>query len=136
MKKITNSIAAFLFVSVAVSTFGQGNYKQPPKEILDVLNAPAIPSTSISPTRDKIAMTAPLRYPPIADLAQPMLRMAGTRVNPNTNGPHLQGYSPTLRFKNVSDGKEIDVTLPSGAKVTGVQWSPDGKHVAFGNVTA
>jgi dipeptidyl aminopeptidase/acylaminoacyl peptidase len=136
MKKVTNSIAAFLFICAAISAFGQGSYKQPPKEILDVLNAPAIPSTSISPTRDKIAITAPLRYPPIADLAQPMLRLAGTRVNPNTNGPHLQSYSPTLRFKNVADGKEIDVALPSGAKVTGVQWSPDGKHVAFGNVTA
>jgi dipeptidyl aminopeptidase/acylaminoacyl peptidase len=136
MKRVTNSISAFLLVCAAISAFGQGSYKQPPKKILDVLNAPAIPSTSISPTRDKIAITAPLRYPPIADLAQPMLRLAGTRVNPNTNGPHLQSYSPTLRFKNVVDGKEIDVALPSAAKVTGVQWSPDGKHVAFGNVTA
>jgi len=47
---------------------------------MDVLNAPAIPGTSISPTREKIAIQVPLRYPPISDLAQPMLRLAGTRV--------------------------------------------------------
>jgi dipeptidyl aminopeptidase/acylaminoacyl peptidase len=114
---------------------GQGSYKQPPKEIMDVLNTPAIPTTSISPARDKIALLVPLRYPPISDLAQPMLRLAGTRVNPNTNGPHLQFYAVSLRFKNVADGKEIDVALPPNAKVTGLQWSPDGKHAAFGNVT-
>ena len=82
MKKL--SIVVLTLVLSAV-TFGQGSYKQPPKEILDILNAPAIPNTSVSPARDKIALLEPLRYPPIADLAQPMLRLAGTRINPNTN---------------------------------------------------
>jgi dipeptidyl aminopeptidase/acylaminoacyl peptidase len=134
MRSIKFSIV-FLFAISALNLFGQGSYRQPPKEIMDVLNAPAIPSTSISPTRDKIAIQVPLRYPPIADLAQPMLRLAGTRVNPNTNGPHLQFYAVGLRFKNVADGNETEVVLPPNAKVTGLQWAPDGKHAAFGNVT-
>jgi dipeptidyl aminopeptidase/acylaminoacyl peptidase len=116
-------------------TFAQGSYKQPPKEIMDVLNAPAIPTTSISPSREKMALLTPLRYPPIADLSQPMLRLAGTRVNPNTNGPHLQGYSVSMTLKNISDGKETPVVLPAGAKISNPQWSPDGKHIAFGNIT-
>lgn len=103
---------------------------------MDVLNAPAIPATSISPTRDKIALLTPLRYPPIADLAQPMLRLAGTRVNPNTNAPHLQGYAVSLTLKNVSDGKETPVSLPAGAKISNPSWSPDGRYIAFGNITA
>jgi dipeptidyl aminopeptidase/acylaminoacyl peptidase len=136
MKIKINFTVLFLIVGAAASLgFAQGSYKQPPKEIMDVLNTPAIPSTSISPTRDKIAVLTPVRYPPIADLAQPMLRLAGTRVNPNTNGPHLQFYSVNLRFKNVSDGKETEVALPPGAKVTGLNWAPDGKHASFGNVT-
>ncbi len=116
--------------------FAQGSYMQPPKEIMDVLNAAAIPATSISPTRDRIAMLEPLRYPPIADLSQPMLRLAGTRVNPNNSAPHLQAYSVKLTLKNVSDGRETQVTLPAGAKISGPQWSPDGKYMAFGNITA
>ena len=102
---------------------------------MDVLDAPAIPATSVSPARDKIAMLTPLRYPPIADLAQPMLRLAGTRVNPNNNAPHLQGYAVSLTLKNVADGKEFPVALPAGVKISGPQWSPDGKHIAFGNIT-
>ncbi len=120
---------------LTLGALAQGSYKQPPKEIMDALNAPAIPASSISPTRDKIALLEPLRYPPISDLSQPMLRLAGTRINPKTNGPHLQGYSVKMTLKNVADGREMPVQLPVGAKISGTQWSPDGKHIAFGNVT-
>src|SRR6188508_150215 len=109
MNKVLKRVAIITAIVVLpVFAFSQGSYKQPPKEIMDVLNSPAIPNTSVSPARDTIAILEPLRYPPIADLAQPMLRLAGTRVNPNTNGPHLQFYAVNLKFKNVADGKEID----------------------------
>ncbi len=134
MIRRTVVVFVFLFL-VSADLAGQGSYKKPQQEILDALNAPAIPTTSISPARDKVAMLEPLRYPPIADLAQPMLRLAGTRFNPNTNAPHLQGYSASLTLKNVSGGRETPVALPAGAKIAGVQWSPDGKHIAFGNIT-
>ncbi len=133
MKRFINIVLTITFVSLAA--FAQGSYKQPPKPIMDVLNSKAIPNTSISPARDKIAILEPLRYPPIADLAQPMLRLAGTRVNPNTNAPHLQFYAVNLKLRNVSDGRETAVAMPAGSKITGVQWSPGGKHIAFGNVT-
>ena len=136
MKKVITSASAFVFVcAAAVVGISQGSYKQPPKEIMDVLNAPAIPNTSISPTRDTMAVLVPLRYPPIADLAQPMLRLAGTRFNPATNAPHAQSYAGGMRFKNVADGKETEVSLPAGARIVSLQWAPDGKHVAFGNIT-
>lgn len=113
----------------------QGSYKKPPKEILDVLNAPVTPGASISPTRDKIALLEPLRYPPISELAQPMLRIAGLRINPNTNGQHRQPYSVSLKLKNVSDGKETPVAVPAGAQLISASWAPDGKHMAVGNIT-
>src|SRR5438105_13049701 len=118
MKKINVS---FVFALAVIATFyasgsAQGSYKQPPKEILDVLNAPAIPTTSVSPAHDKIALLEPLRYPPISELAQPMLRIAGLRINPVTNGLHRQPYSLKLTLKNVSDGKEMPVVFPPDAK--------------------
>ena len=134
MKKQASKLSAYffclaLFASLAI---GQG-YKAPPKAVTDVLNAPTVPTSSISPSRDKLALLTPLRYPPIADLAQPMLRLAGTRVNPNTNSPHLQFYSVSMTLKNIADGKETPVALPAGAKISGVQWSPDGKYLYYGS---
>jgi len=120
---------------LSAAAFGQISYKQPPKEILDVLNAPPIPTTTISPARDKIALLDPLRYPPITELAQPMLRIAGIRINPLTNAQHREIYSTKLTLKNISDGKEMVVVLPAGAKILSPEWSPDGKHIALGNIT-
>ncbi|HSK71625.1 MAG TPA: prolyl oligopeptidase family serine peptidase [Pyrinomonadaceae bacterium] len=114
--------------------FGQG-YKKPPKEILDVLNAPVTPITSVSPAKDKMLLAEPLRYPPISDLAEPMLRIAGLRINPKTNSPHRQLNYVKLALKNIADGKETPIALPPNAQIVSPQWSADGKYIAAGNVT-
>ena len=41
MKTLNKSFVLSIILATAVSLFGQGSYKQPPKEIMDVLNAPA-----------------------------------------------------------------------------------------------
>jgi len=133
MRKL-NSIV-FTIGALCIVAFSQGSYKKPPANIQEILNAPAIPSTSISPTRDKVALLEPLRYPPISELAEPMLRLAGSRINPRTNSRHRTPYAVSLKLKNVADGKEMAVALPAGAKITSPQWSPDGKYLAFGNAT-
>ena len=84
------TLASVLLTVIALFglSVAQGSYKKPPANIQEILDAPAIPSTSISPTRDKIALLEPLRYPPISELAEPMLRLAGRRINPTTNSAH------------------------------------------------
>ncbi|HYK22340.1 MAG TPA: prolyl oligopeptidase family serine peptidase, partial [Pyrinomonadaceae bacterium] len=77
-----------------------------------------------------------LRYPPLADLAQPMLRLAGRRINPASNSPHRFQYSVALTLKRIPDGSEVKIDLPPGAKISGVEWSDDGKYFAFTNTAA
>lgn len=133
-------LARFVLFAVVllnyVSTSAQQGYKKPPKEVLDILSAPVTPTASVSPTRDTMLLSTGLRYPPLADLAQPMLRLAGLRINPNTNGPHRFPYSVALTLKRVSDGAEIKIDLPPGAKIGAPEWSGDGKQFAFTNTTA
>lgn len=131
----TKFILSFALLILPAFALAQGSYKQPPKEIMDVLNAPAIPSVSVSPVRDRIALLEPLRYPPISELAQPMLRLAGRRINPNTHGQHRQSYFVRMTLKDIADGKETAVALPAGAQIIQTQWSPDGKYIAAGNIT-
>ena len=136
MKIFKTQIALFLVViSAAVCISAQG-YKKPAKNILDVLNAPATPATSLNPNRKQMLLLEPLRYPPIADLAQPMLRLAGMRIDPKINGQHRQPYSVKLTLKSIADGKETPVQLPVGAKIISPTWSADGERIAVGNITA
>jgi len=111
----------------------QETYKKPPPEILEVLHAPVTPQVSVSPTRDFLMLMEGVRYPPISDLAQPMVRVAGLRINPKTNGPHRDPYLTSLVLLRIADGAEITVALPERARPSLPRWSPDGRHFAFLN---
>jgi dipeptidyl aminopeptidase/acylaminoacyl peptidase len=131
------SVFATIFLClVAQTSLAQSGYKKPPKEVLDILNAPVTPVASLSPTRDNLLLSTANRYPPLADLAQPMLRLAGRRINPASNSPHRAPYSVALTLKRIADASEVKIDLPTGAKISGVEWSDDGKHFAFLNTTA
>ncbi len=83
-----------LLVLLATATFpgrwcrAQTAYQKPPRPVLDVLHAPLPPAAVVSPTHDRLILAAPVRYPPIADLAEPMLRLAGVRFLLVNRGHH------------------------------------------------
>jgi hypothetical protein len=64
----------------------QAGYQKPPKSITDILDAPAAAGLA-QPDARPVAADPARPYPPIADLARPMLRLAGYRIDPVTNVP-------------------------------------------------
>lgn len=110
-------------------------YQKPPREVLDVLNAPKPPVVSVSPDRTMLLLAQPSGNPTIADIARPMLRLAGFRMDPASNGPHLVSYLTGLKLQRLTGGAEIPVATPAGARITTFRWSPDGKQVAFAVAT-
>jgi dipeptidyl aminopeptidase/acylaminoacyl peptidase len=106
-------------------------YQLPPKEIVDILDAPPLPTASVSPTRQVIALLERPSMPAVADLAQPMHRLAGLRINPRTSGLHRAQTLRGITLVNVADGTDITVTLPPNPKLTWVGFSPDGARFAF-----
>ena len=111
-------------------------YRKPPKVITDILESPAPPMTLVSPSRDRVLVIDSLRHPPIADLAQPMLRIAGLRINPATNGRHHPPRHIGLRLITIADGKEIKLAAPTDAWLSVPLWSPDGRRFVFTNTSA
>jgi len=130
-------LAAFVFapvvafrqaasVSAQVPTAADApKYVLPPQAIVDVFDAEFLPQTIVSPNHQIVALTRARAYPTIAELAQPMLRLAGSRVNPKTNGPHRASGLPgtgiyaialkkidarTFEAQNKSDGKPTVTT--------------------------
>src|SRR5262245_10807110 len=126
----------FLAIFFALLSPAAEPYRKPSQAVLDILNAPPTPTLSISPTRTFAMQGAPVRNPPLAELAQPMLRLAGIRINPRTNGLHNTTFNTTLTLRKIPEGAEIKVDLPPDPKLSLGRWSPDGKHFAFTNTTA
>ncbi|MET0621484.1 MAG: prolyl oligopeptidase family serine peptidase [Pyrinomonadaceae bacterium] len=128
-------LAAALFLFAAAGAGAGQTYQKPPRAVLDVLDAPVPPQAAISPARDYVLLVQGVRYPPIKELAQPMLRLAGLRINPNTSGPHRAAYYVSMTLKKIADGAERKVELPPGARVGMPVWSADGRRFAFINTT-
>lgn len=126
-------LALAIFV-LAVSVSAGIDYQKPPKEILDVLNAPATPIALVNPSRTHVLLAAPRLYPTIAEMAAPMYRLAGLRIDPANSGRHvLPGVITALTIKEIATGRETKVALPAAGRVTAPEWSPDGKSFAVMN---
>ena len=106
-------------------------YQKPPREVLDVLNAPKSPVVTVAPDRATLLLAQPSGNPTIADIARPMLRLAGYRMDPASNGPHLVSYVTGLRMKRLEGGAEVTVATPPGARITTMRFSPDSRWLAF-----
>ncbi len=114
----------------------QTPYQKPPKPIMDVLDASVSPFVSVSPSRDRMLLAQSTRYPSIAELSEPMLRLAGLRINPKTNARHMAGRIVGLTLKTIPDGKETKIVVPPNASLNAPSWSPDGKQFSVTNVTS
>jgi dipeptidyl aminopeptidase/acylaminoacyl peptidase len=123
-------------------------YQQPPKSIVQLVDTRPTPEVDVSPVavagRRWMLIEFLSGMPTIADLAQPELRLAGLRFNPKTNGPSRGRYVTSLKLKPLEDtagakvnaaGDETISGLPGEAKIISASWSPDGRRIAFVNVT-
>ncbi len=115
--------------------FGADGYQKPPQAIMDILNSPSTPTLALNPTNTYAMQGSPVRYPPIAELAMPMRRLAGIRINPLTNGLHNAYFNSSLTLRKVPEGTEVKIALPPNPKLSPARWSPDGKHFFFTNST-
>jgi dipeptidyl aminopeptidase/acylaminoacyl peptidase len=133
--KSASQASLVLFLAACLAPAAE-TYQKPPKVVLDALNTPTTPTLSVNPTHTFALQGSPVRYPPIAELSQPMLRLAGQRINPRTNGLHNATFNSTYTLRKIADGSETKVELPPGAKLGTPRWSPDGTRFAFTNTTA
>src|SRR5215475_14571175 len=90
---------SLMLLVCALAGLGAEVYRKPPQAVLDILNAPVTPALSISPTRNFAMQGAPVRNPPISEVGAPMLRLAGIRINPKTNGLHNTIFNTTLSLR-------------------------------------
>jgi dipeptidyl aminopeptidase/acylaminoacyl peptidase len=138
---MTTRLAILVAMSVLLSVgpaahaqVAETRYLTPSPDIAKAIAAAELSQTIISPNRKIAALVTLNSVPLIAELAQPMLRLAGMRINPETNNQHFNYRTPTiarLSLISIADGKERPVSLPERGGIQWVQFSPDGTKIAL-----
>ena len=106
-------------------------WQSPPEAIQAVMHAQQFPRVWTAPSGDYMLLADPVLYPALAELAAPMHKLAGLRVNPAINGHHGHHGSTSLRLVRVEGGASSALELPADAEIYGVRWTADGQRFAL-----
>jgi dipeptidyl aminopeptidase/acylaminoacyl peptidase len=100
--------------------------------IAEILDAPRSPTVSLSPDRRWLLVLDRPALPPLAELAQPELRLAGLRVNPRNLCRSRESHFTRLTFREMASGRDVPLgALPAQSRLGEVAWSPDARYVAM-----
>jgi dipeptidyl aminopeptidase/acylaminoacyl peptidase len=133
----SRTVFAVCFLFIGFISFSQEDvsYKLPPKEIADLLLVKPTPNVTVDAYGEWMLFTQSNSYPSVEELAQPELRIAGMRINPNNFALSRQNFINDLWLKNNKTGKEFKVSgLPSSMSATSILWSPNNRKIAFTQV--
>jgi len=115
----------------------QLTYQTPPEPIRQLADAPPTPQVRVSSNGEWMLVLDMPNFPSIEEVAAPMLRLGGLRINPANNATaNRQSYTNiTVRF--IKDGrKETLRHLPENARINNVAFSPDETKIAFTHTRA
>jgi dipeptidyl aminopeptidase/acylaminoacyl peptidase len=128
---MTRRSLTFALVLAALPAAAQAPYKLPPKDVVDLVDAPPPPQVVVSPTGEAVLLAEPEAYPPIALLAEPVLRLGGLRITPATGCRQRTFRFVGLQVQPTAGGAPRRVPLPADARVGAAAFSPDGKRFAL-----
>ena len=128
-----NRFRPWLLLAVLLAPALSAQYLLPPKEVIAAFDAQPLPDATLSPSYKVLALAYRKAQPTIAELSQPMLRLAGARVNPKTFGPHRNPLIYAITLKTIDGGKETKVAVPPKANISNVRFSHDGSKLSFVN---
>src|SRR5579859_1201961 len=135
MRKQLLILAATLVANIVIAQNNKG-YQQPPKDIADLLLAPPTPAVSVDRKGEWLLLSSRSSYPPVEELAQPELRIAGIRFNPDNYALSRQNFVNGFALKNLHTGKDYPIQgLPTPLHAGNITWSPAEGRIAFTNTT-
>lgn len=133
------TLLSFLLMGgLSTYVYAQENltYQLPPKSIVDLVDAPGSPSVQFNKDGSLMLLLQSPGYASIEQVAQPVIGLAGIRINPANNSTEgeLSGVYNGLTIKDLKTGKENKLTgLPDKMKMTNISWNADGSLFAFTN---
>lgn len=106
-------------------------YTEPAPEIVGLVDAPRPPLAVASPTGDGVLLMQMESHPPLAHVAEPVLRLAGIRLSPARGSrQHLQ-YGKQLDWVRCADGVRKTLALPESPRIGLPLFAPVGSAFAL-----
>ncbi len=103
----------------------------PPPEVARLLEAPPLPELAPDPQHHFALLVHKHELLSDESLAQPMVWVAGMRVNPKTYGPYAPLAYYGLTLLDLTSGAKSKLAVPPDTTLGYPIWSPDGAHFAF-----
>ena len=125
-----------LFCFSIIKSQGNYIYQRPPNEILELVDVSLPPRVLIDENKKFMVHLYRDSYKSIIELSNPEIKLAGLRLNPNSNSKSRTNY-----YNNVMISKmdQIDKSakqikgLPKNPKLANIKWSPDQTKIAMTN---
>ncbi|NEP63207.1 MAG: S9 family peptidase, partial [Symploca sp. SIO2G7] len=106
-------------------------WQNPPEPIASMLDTDRLPAVSISPNNQWLVELERRSLPPISELAEPWVAIAGIKLNPNTWGPAQEGSYKGLTVRPLGVLNSTPINLPPDARIRNLNWSYDSRYLAF-----
>ncbi len=129
----STAMAVVLGLGLAASVAAEDGYRTPPAEITDIVTRAPAPRVSLSPDKTTMLLMEREALPPVADLAKPMEKLAGLRLDASINDRHGTRAYVGLALQDVATGETREIALPENADIADVSWSIDGSKIVFTN---
>ncbi len=137
MKKIAFLTFTFLLIMGTLKAQVDITYQKPPKEIIELADAPQTPWALIDDEGENIVLIQRNKYQSIEQLSETEMRLAGLRINPVTNIGSRTRFYNNISLMRVGEKDEIQVKgLPDEPRFSNFAWSPDQSKLAFSNTTS
>lgn len=135
-QKNTKLGLAFLF---AVMTGGLSSnaqegqsYQVPPQSILELIDAPTTPTISFTRSGNIALLYERPDFPTITDVSQPVVGLAGLRLNPANTSSAVSNTSTAIAVRDLLTGVDYKIQgLPQDARIGNTSLNKDETVLAF-----
>ncbi|MDD4630876.1 MAG: prolyl oligopeptidase family serine peptidase [Proteiniphilum sp.] len=111
-------------------------YQSPPPEILELVEIERAPLVELDSKKEQMLFYYRPAFKSLSDLNQPELRLAGLRINPETNISSTLIYYHDIRYQKVTKRELRPIMgLPEQPRIAYVSFSPDETKIAFTHTT-
>lgn len=108
------------------------HYMLPPKEMIKIVDAKNTPLINLSPNNEWVLLLDPNKNLTMEELVKRELRLAGTKINPETSFLSRSNFYTSIKIKNLTKGDYVNISgIPENSKINYISWSPDSKNIAF-----